>query len=198
VDPDEPFTGADAFPVVALVASAGGRDALRAVLGPLPVDFPAAVIALQHLSPDVESRLPEILAPYTHLPVRTATEGMALVPGEVLVAPAGRHLLIGGDARVHLILSGRLPPARPSADLLLVSLAVAMGPRVLAVVLTGRGDDGALGAQAVTSFGGRTLVQDEASSVEFGMPSATLRADSPGAPVPLAGIAEVLQEILRA
>lgn len=183
--------------MVALVASTGGRDALRAVLGPLPAGFPAAVLALQHLSPDVESRLPEMLASHTALTVRAATDRAELTPGEVLVAPAGRHMLVGSDGRVRLIHSGRLPPARPSADLLLSTLAVALGPRVIAVVLTGRGDDGALGAQAVSAFGGRTLVQDEGSAVEYGMPLATLRADSPGAPLPLTEIASVVRELVQ-
>ena len=187
----------DRFSVVALVSSAGGLDALTRVLAPLEPDFPAAVIALQHTAPGVESRLARILDSRSALPVRAAADGDPLTPGEVLVIPAGAHMLVGTDARVRLINTGALPPARPSADLLLSTLAVALGPRAVAVVLTGTGTDGALGTQAMHVYGGRVLVQDEASSEQYGMPRATVDADHPGTPLPLDQIAGTLTSLLR-
>jgi two-component system chemotaxis response regulator CheB len=188
----------DRFSVIALVSSAGGLDALTRVLAPLEPGFPAAVIALQHTAPAFDSKLARILDGRSMLPVRAAADGDPLTPGEVLVIPAGVHMLVGTDARVRLIKSGALPPARPSADLLLSTLAVALGPRVIAVVLTGGGTDGALGAQAVHAYGGRVFVQDEDSSQQFGMPRATVKADSPGTPLPLGHIAETLATLVRA
>lgn len=183
-------------PVVALVCSLGGADALARVLGPLPAGFPAAVVALQHLDPRYESTLTSRLQAVTPLQVRTAADGGHLQVGVVDVAPPGSHLLLGPDERLFLVGSGSRPANRPSADLLLVSMAAELGPRLLAVVLTGTGDDGAVGAQVVHHYGGRTLVQDEATAQAYGMPAATVLADSPGAPVPLDELAAAITAAL--
>src|SRR6188768_4327126 len=164
----------DAFPVVALVCSTGGLHALTHVLGPLPVGFPAAVLVLQHIDPGASSSLTAILARRTALVVQDAAEGSKLKPGHILVAPPGRHTLVTRDETLALIESGDRPPYRPSADLLLTSLALAVGRRATAVVLSGHGIDGATGATAVHHFGGLVIASDEASSTEFSMPSATI------------------------
>jgi two-component system chemotaxis response regulator CheB len=166
------------FPVVALVCSAGGLDALTRVLSPLPADFPAAVLVLQHIDPTAHSTLTLILARQTALSVEDAVEGTPLLPGHVIVAPPGRHTLITGQGTVALIESGERPPYRPSADLLLTSLALAVGARAVAVVLSGHGIDGATGATAVHHFGGLVIASDEASSTEFSMPGATIGRDT--------------------
>jgi two-component system chemotaxis response regulator CheB len=94
----------------------------------LPSDLPASVTVLLHLLPDGESLLPEILRRISPLGVEVARDGEALAPGRVVVAPAGRHLLITADLSTALITSGAFPPSRPSADLLLTTLATAAGP----------------------------------------------------------------------
>lgn len=185
------------FPVVALVSSVGGADALSRVLAPLPADFPAAVVALQHLDPRHASNLTERLAGATALQVRTAVDGAQLSPGVVDVCPPGRHVLLARGDRLLLVDSADIPSSRPSADLLLTSMAALLGPRLLAVVLTGRGADGAVGAQVVTRYGGRTLVQDEETAQSYGMPGATAAADSPGPPVALEALARVITEQLH-
>jgi two-component system chemotaxis response regulator CheB len=152
-------------------------DALSRVLSGLPAELPASVIVLLHSSPDRESELPGILSRVTALGVEAARDGDELALGRVLVAPAGRHLLVTSELRVALITSGAFPPSRPSADLLLTTLAVAARGRVIAVVLSGKGHDGATGASAVHRFGGRVLASDEASSQSFAMPSATIERD---------------------
>ncbi|WP_307867843.1 chemotaxis protein CheB [Umezawaea beigongshangensis] len=162
------------FPVVALVTSTGGLDALSTVLAPLPADLPAAVLVVQHLHPDHPSLLAGLLDRCTALRVRSAGDGDELETGTVLVAPPARHLLVTSEARIGLIDAGELPPARPSADLLLATLAVTCGPRVLAVVLTGKGTDAQAGVRAVSRCGGTVLAQDRASSTAFGMPSAAI------------------------
>jgi two-component system chemotaxis response regulator CheB len=96
----------------------------------------------------------------------------------VIVAPPGCHLLITSELRVALIESGAFPPSRPSADLLLTTLAIAAGERVIAAVLSGTGHDGATGATAVHRFGGTVLATDEASSQSFAMPEATIGRDN--------------------
>jgi two-component system chemotaxis response regulator CheB len=169
---------APVWPVVALVASAGGVDALSRVLSVLPAKLSASVIVLLHVSPDRESALPEILARISAFGVEAARDGDQLAPGKVIVAPPGRHLLITSELQVALIESGAYPPSRPSADLLLTTLAIAAGPRAIAVVLSGTGHDGATGATAVHRFGGTVLATDAASSQSFAMPDATIRRDS--------------------
>jgi two-component system, chemotaxis family, protein-glutamate methylesterase/glutaminase len=162
---------------VALVASAGGVDALSRVLSALPARVPASVIVLLHVSPDRQSMLPEILARISAFGVEAARDGDQLAPGQVIVAPAGRHLLITSDLHVALIESGAYPPSRPSADLLLTTLAIAAGARAIAVVLSGTGHDGATGATAVHRFGGTVVATDAASSGSFAMPLATIERD---------------------
>lgn len=142
------------FPVVALVCSAGGLDALTHVLAPLPADLPATIVALQHLPPDARTHLPDILGRRTALPVASAAHGDALTPGRLLIAPPGHHTLITAEQTIALIPSGAIPPNRPSADLLLTTLALAARIRAVAVVLSGHGTDGATGATAVHHFGG--------------------------------------------
>ena len=97
--------------------------------------------------------------------------------GTVLVVPPVRHLLVTSEARIGLIESGALPPWRPSADLLLATLAVTCGPRALAVVLTGKGHDAQAGIRAVCHCGGTVFAQDPASSAQSGMPAAAVSTD---------------------
>ncbi|GAA3465333.1 chemotaxis protein CheB [Saccharothrix longispora] len=169
-----PRPGVLRFPVVALVASAGGLDALTRVLARLPADLPAAVVVAQHVSPDRVSLLAEILAQRTALRVRAAVDGDELVVGTALVVPTARHLIVTSQARIGLLDTGALPPSRPSADLLLATLAVMCGPRVLAVVLTGKGSDAQAGVRAVVHCGGTVFAQDEITSAYFGMPGSAI------------------------
>lgn len=162
------------FPVVALIASAGGLAALTRVLAPLPADLPAAVLIVLHQDPRRESELATILARSTALSVELADDGTVMRPGQVLVVPAGRHLLVTAEARVGLIDAGALPPARPSADLLLATLAVTCGARALAVILTGMGHDGEAGVRAIAHCGGTVLAQDAATSKYHSMPAAAI------------------------
>jgi two-component system chemotaxis response regulator CheB len=185
------------FPVVALICSLGGADALIRVLGPLSADLPAAFVALQHLDPHRDSTLTERLAAATDLPVRIAADGARLRPGTVDVAPRGQHLLLATDDRLLLVPSRDRPSPRPSADLLLVSMAAALGPRLLAVVLTGTGEDGAVGVQVVRRYGGRTLVQDEATSRAYAMPAAAIFAGSLDPPIGLDDLAAAITAILN-
>jgi two-component system chemotaxis response regulator CheB len=156
------------------VCSVGGLDALYQVLQGLPADLGAAVIVLQHVDPATPSGLARILDRHSVLPVTPARDGAELVPGEVVVAPSGRHTLVTGAGRIALIASGPRPPYRPSADLLLTSVALAAGPRAIAVILTGYGNDGATGATAVHHLGGVVIATNQATSTEFAMPQATI------------------------
>jgi len=188
-----------ALHVMALVASAGGLDAVSTVLEQLPDDLDAAVVVLIHQQPDRESHLVDLLASRTTLPVHAATHGRALRSATVVVAPPGRHLLVTPGPRLATIVSGISPPNRPSADLLLTTLAIACGPRATAVVLSGGGHDGATGATAIHDFGGTVLASDEASSTNFSMPGATIeRGGTIDHILPLREIAGLLASIASA
>jgi two-component system chemotaxis response regulator CheB len=187
------------FPVVAMVCSTGGLRALTIVLAHLPASLPAAVIALQHQSPDHVTTLPALLDRQTALPVSRASDGDRLESGRVLVAPAGHHTLIRDDLSVVLIPSGPLPPYRPSADLLLATLALAAGPRAIAVVLTGRGNDAATGATAVHKLGGTVIASSLATSAQPAMPQATIEREGViDHVVPLETVGQLLIELVTA
>jgi two-component system chemotaxis response regulator CheB len=180
-------------PIVAMACSAGGLDALTTVLAPLPADLPATVLILQHMPPDKTSQLTDILSRVAAMPVAQAQDGDSLQPGCVLVAPAGQHTLVTKDETIALIPSGPAPPYRPSADLLLTTLALAAGPRVTAVVLSGEGQDAATGATAVHRFGGTVIVSSMETSTRSAMPRATmLRDDITDHVVPLDDLAGLL------
>lgn len=181
----------DDFPVVALVTSAGGLHALSTVLSGLPAHLPAAVLVTLHQHPDAPSRLAEILDERCALPVRSAIDGDLLVPGTVHTTPPGRHLVMISPHTLGLIESGAAP--RPSADLLLTSLAATCGRRVLAVVLTGKGADGRNGVRVVARCGGTVLAQDRFSSAHFGMPQAAIGTGVVDAVLPLGDIADAIQ-----
>ncbi len=165
--------------VIALVASAGGIAAVSDVLDGLPVDLNAALIVLIHQQPDRENQLVHILQRRSKLPVAAAQDTARLRAGTVVVAPPGQHLLISPGPTTALIISGALPPNRPSADLLLSTLATTCGARATAVVLSGSGHDGATGATAIHHFGGTVIASNEVSSEEFSMPQATIERNSP-------------------
>jgi two-component system chemotaxis response regulator CheB len=192
----------DGFPVVALVGSAGGLEAVTRVLGPLPESFAASLVILIHLSPHHSSQLVDVIGRHCALPVLAAEDDLPLLPGQVIVVPPGRHLLITPDGRIPrtaLIVSGAYPPSRPSADLLLATLATAVGRRAIAVILSGGGNDGATGATAVHLCGGTVLATDETSSRHYSMPLAAIqRDDAVDRVLPLDGIADALQELVTA
>jgi two-component system, chemotaxis family, protein-glutamate methylesterase/glutaminase len=173
-----PAPTAPAFPaaarVVVVAASAGGLRALDTVLGGLPPDLQAAVLVVQHLDPNHPSHLAHILTRTTRLAVREARHGDALECGVVFVAPPGVHLTVGKMDRISLAAGPPVHYVKPSADRLFRSAAETYGPRVIAVVLTGMGTDGANATLAVHSMGGLVIVQDESTSEFFGMPRAAI------------------------
>jgi two-component system CheB/CheR fusion protein len=144
--------------LVVIGASAGGIEALPALVSTLPASFPAPIIIAQHLDPSRASHLEEILARRSTLPVRTLQDGQALEPGVVYVVAADRHVEFT-DHLVHVRAMGARGRPAPSIDLLLVSAAEAFGEQLVAVILTGLGSDGADGARRVSELGGAVIIQ---------------------------------------
>jgi two-component system chemotaxis response regulator CheB len=183
--------------IVALVCSAGGLKALSTVLGGLPPGLPAAVIVLQHQRPEHRDYLASLLAHRCRLPVSVAFDGSQLQSGIVQVVPPGTHALVTDKDKIALISSDGPPPYRPSADLLLASLALVAPARSIAVILSGGGNDGATGAAALHHLGGTVVASDLASSEHIGMPAAAIGRDEiVDHVVPLSQIAETVVQLV--
>jgi two-component system chemotaxis response regulator CheB len=190
--------GAPAAPpfVVVVAASMGGVAALGQLLGPLPADFPAAVLVVQHLSPDHPSRLAAVLRGRTALRVQEAAGGEAVQAGTVYLAPPARHLLLGADGTLSLSDGPPVHFSRPSADVLFESAAAAFGERVVAVVLTGRDSDGSRGVAEVRRLGGSAVAQDPETAAVPSMPVNAIRTGAVERVLPLAAIAPALLQLV--
>ena len=183
--------------VVALVGSAGGLRCFVRVLEDLPAHLAAAVICVLHLQAAQPSMLAQILARASSLAVKEAEAGDVLEPGHVYVAPPDAHLVVRADGGLRLDTTPPIHFLRPSADVLLESLAAAYGADAMAIVLSGSGRDGALGAAAVKAAGGIVLAQDEESSEYFGMPAAAIASGAVDHVLALDRIASVVVEFVR-
>lgn len=182
------------FEIVALAASAGGLNALTRVLAALPPDFPASLVVVQHIDPRHRSLMAEILGRRTRIAVREAADGEALRAGVAFIAPADRHLLVNGDRTLSLTQTELVHFLRPSADLLFESVAASFRERAIAVVLSGSGQDGAMGVKAIKKMGGTVIVQD--ANAEFaGMPQAAQATGLCDFVLPLDDIAPALQKL---
>ena len=162
--------------VIAIGASAGGIEALKVLVAALPADLEASVLIVLHLAPTSPGRLPQILGSVAILPVAAATYGEIILPGRIYVAPPNRHMLVENDGRLLLTQGPMENRARPAIDPLFRSAALAFGPRLIGVVLTGYLDDGAAGLQAIKKCGGLAVVQDPKEAEAPSMPLSALRA----------------------
>jgi len=171
--PTAAVLGAPRRKVVAIGASTGGPKALVQIFRELPGDLPVPILLVQHIAPSFAEGLVEWLNRESKLQVKLAAEGQQLQPGNAYIAPTGRHLLVNAE-RLRLSDAEPVNSCRPSVDVLFRSVAESFGERALAVLLTGMGRDGADGMKLIHDRKGRTLVQDEGSSVIFGMPRAAI------------------------
>jgi two-component system chemotaxis response regulator CheB len=156
--------------MIGIASSTGGPGTLAQVLGPLPADFPIPVLIVQHITKGFSTGLAEWLNTGTALQVGLAGHGVRPTAGTALLAPDDYHLQMNARGEIDLSKEEPYRGLRPSANYLFHSLARAYGPRAVGVVLTGMGDDGADGLEALHKAGGFTLAQDEASCVVYGMP----------------------------
>ncbi|WP_028081949.1 protein-glutamate methylesterase/protein-glutamine glutaminase [Solimonas soli] len=163
--------------IIAIGASTGGTEAIREVLERMPADAPAVVVT-QHIPAAFSGPFAARLDRTSAMAVCEAHDAQPIVAGHVYVAPGDRHLLIERDGARYVCRLSDGPPQnrhRPSVDAMFNSLARHAGSNVAAALLTGMGDDGARGLLALREAGARTLVQDEASSVVWGMPGAAYK-----------------------
>jgi two-component system, chemotaxis family, CheB/CheR fusion protein len=188
----------DSFPVVAIGASAGGIDALKHFLGKLPPDSGMSFVLIQHLSPDYRSNLPEVLSRFTKMPVVEAVDGEPVRPDTAHVIPAGAVLTLETDA-LKLTSAPVQRPHNP-IDQFFSSLAEALGPRAVGVVLSGYGDDGSLGVRAIHEHGGLVLAQgvDEHGPTAGEMPRHAVETGFVDAVLPVADMPERLADYAAA
>ena len=182
--------------IVVIGASAGGVEALRTLLASLPADLPAAIFIVLHLWPGGTSFLPEILGRATAFKARHAADGEPIERGHVYIAPPDLHLFVNRGS-VAVLKGPRENRCRPAINPLFRSAAVAYGPRVIGVVLTGTLDDGAAGMWTIKQAGGKALVQHPADVAFPDMPQNTLDTVQVDHCVPLAQIGGVLNRLCR-
>ncbi len=160
--------------VLAIGASTGGPRAIHQILKRLPVDFPLPILCTQHITAGFSEGLVSWQASACNLPVKIAALGEIPVPGTVYFAPDQYHLTLDTKGRCYYSVAPAVHRHRPSISVMFESLAQHYGAGVLGVLLTGMGEDGALGLQAIAQAGGTTIVQDEGSSIVFGMPKVAI------------------------
>jgi len=182
--------------VVAVGASTGGTEALRAMIEALPPDAPGMVI-VQHMPEGFTAAFAKRLNETARVEVKEAAYGDGVIPGRVLIAPGNHHMLLrrSGNRYYVQVTGGPLVSRhRPSVDVLFRSVAQAAGASAVGVILTGMGDDGAEGLLEMREAGARTIAQDEATSVIFGMPK---EAIARGAAIDVLPLQEIVPLILR-
>ncbi len=183
--------------ILAIGTSTGGPNALAAVIPHLPRDFPVPVVVVQHMPPVFTRLLAERLNSCSPLSVHEGENDKTLESGQVWIARGDYHLTVARKASGVVLKLNQEPPensCRPAVDVLFRSVAQVYGPNALGVVMTGMGSDGARGAMHIREAGGAIVVQDEASSVVWGMPGAVVGA---GAVDKICPLSEISQEIIR-
>jgi len=164
------------FPVVVLGASTGGPATVMRLAPGFTRDFPAAVFLVQHMPATFTTQYAAQLAEFTSIRVKEADANETVQPGTLYICPGAQHLRVTPTGRIQLdSASGRINGYLPNIDVTMETVAAYAGAMSIGVVLTGMGNDGALGAKAIKSAGGMVLAQDEATSVIFGMPAEAIK-----------------------
>jgi two-component system chemotaxis response regulator CheB len=187
--------------VIVVGTSTGGPNALAEIMPAFPPDWSVPIVIVQHMPADFTARLAERLAEKSRLRVREGVAGEPVSAAQAWIAPGGYHLILrqdGGAVRLALNQDPPVNSCRPAVDVLFRSAAEVYGPSVLAVVLTGMGQDGLRGCESVRAAGGQVVVQDEASSVVWSMPGAVATAGLADAVLPVSHLgAEVVRRARR-
>lgn len=185
------------FPVVVIAASTGGPAAVMRLVADIPKDLPAAVVLVQHMPANFTSQFAVQLGDATEIQVKEAIANEALMPGTFYVCPGSHHLRVSPKGRVVLDSGARISGYRPCADVAMETASGWAGPMTTGVVLTGMGNDGSRGAQAIYTGGGAVFVQDEATSVIFGMPAEVIKTGFVTQVLPLDQIAAAIEKRVR-
>ncbi|RUL64243.1 chemotaxis protein CheB [Dyella dinghuensis] len=183
---------------IAIGCSAGGVDALKAVIGGLQATLRQTVVVCCHSSSDTVGLLCEVLGRTSKLPVIEAAERHQAQPGVVQLAPTGYHLLVENDHHFSLSIDSRVNHSRPSIDVLFMSAADVWRSALIGVVLTGGNNDGAAGLRRIRQLGGLAIVQSPHGAVAATMPQAALDLAGADHCVPLDDIAPLINRLCMA
>lgn len=195
--PTQRRTGGQRIDVLAIGTSTGGPNALAEVIPLLPEDFPVPVVIVQHMPPLFTRLLAERLNSRSPLKVQEGEAGKRMERGEVCIAPGDYHMTVTRQGTGVLLSLNQDTPensCRPAVDVLFRSVAQSFGPNALAVVMTGMGSDGARGAKCIREAGGEIFVQDEATSVVWGMPGSVVES---GIADKICSLPEIAHEIIH-
>ncbi|MGI4765052.1 MAG: chemotaxis protein CheB [Janthinobacterium lividum] len=182
--------------LIVIGASLGGLKALNELSSGLTSDFPAAILIVLHSSPESPRMFAKILGQHTPLSVDYAEQGGRILPGHILFAPPGLHMVVLDEGFVGLHAGPKVRHSRPAADVLFRSAAEVYGPRVIGVVLTGGDGDGTDGLRAIERAGGIGIVQKPDDAVNPSMPLSAIRGVDPDYCVPLDGMAGLLTRLV--
>ncbi len=183
--------------VLAIGVSTGGPNALADFLPLIPKDFPVPIVIVQHMPPVFTRCLAERLSTKCQIPVEEGVAGSVLQAGKIWIAPGDYHMVVKKKGTsVELAMNQDAPEnsCRPAVDVLFRSVAQVYGKHTLAVILTGMGQDGLRGCEGIREIGGQVIVQDEATSVVWGMPGAVAQANLAEKILPLSEIAGEIQK----
>jgi two-component system chemotaxis response regulator CheB len=187
--------------VLVIAVSTGGPNALMDLIPRFPADFPVPILIVQHMPPMFTRLLAERLAAKCRIRVAEGSLHQTILPGTAWIAPGNFHMVVEMNNESVRIRTNEDPPenfCRPSADVLFRSAAQVYGARVLAVVMTGMGRDGLRGCEKIHAAGGQVLVQDEASSIVWGMPGLIVKSGIADQILPLNELApEIMDRVWK-
>lgn len=181
--------------IVTIGVSTGGPNALAAVIPLLPKNFSVPIVIVQHMPPMFTKLLADRLNAQSQIPINEAVDNEVIQPGRAYIAPGDFHLELKSSGGVVISQLTKGPPensCRPAADVLFRSVVSIYGAATLGVVLTGMGSDGLRGCEKIKEAGGRVIVQDQASSIVWGMPGCVAEAGLANQVLPLDAIAQAL------
>lgn len=185
--------------IVAIGSSTGGTEAIKDVLAGMPMGIQAGIVVTQHIPAAFSAAFAQRVNTITALSVCEAQDGQQILPGHVYIAPGDKHMLIERDGARYVCRLNDGPPVnrhKPSVDVMLRSLVQNAGPNCIGVMLTGMGDDGAAGMGELKSLGAPVVVQDEKTSVVWGMPGEVAKRGFADEVLPLGQIGKRIQELV--
>ncbi len=185
------------YPILAIGTSSGGPKALKAIIPILPENFPAAILIVQHMPAGFTTSFANRLNQESAITVKEAARGDSLKPGLALLAPGDFHMRVNEQGKISLDQSKPKWSVRPCVDHMMISAAENFADRLIGVILTGMGADGAEGMEAIKEHGGYGIVEDESTALVYGMPGATIKAGAFDEIVPLHQIPFKLIELIE-
>lgn len=180
------------FRGVVVGCSAGGLDALRRLLAPLPATFPLPIVVVAHTAADAGGMLAALLDAITELPVVEAGDKITAEPGRVHIGPAGYHLLIEADETFSLSVDGKVRNVRPAIDVLFEAAADVWSDGLIGIILTGANDDGTAGLRVIKARGGFAIAEDPDHAFADTMPRSAIDSGLIDCVLPLDAIAATL------